>query len=104
MLAVIKTGGKQYIVAPRQKLKIEKIDGEEGKTVVFPEVLLLQDGGKVEIGQPTIAGATVSAKIVKQGKGKKVIAFKYKAKKRYRRKVGHRQFFTEVEITTISAK
>jgi len=102
MLAVIKTGGKQYIVEPGQKLKIEKIDGEEGKTIIFPEVLLFQNGEKIEIGQPAVIGATVSAKIIKQGK-QKVIAFKYKPKKRYRRKVGHRQLFTEVEITAINA-
>ncbi len=105
MLAVIKTGGKQYIVTPGQKLKVEKLEGEAGKEINFPEVLLVEnDDKKVEVGQPTVAGATVSAKIVAQTKGPKVIAYKYKAKKRYHRKKGHRQLLTEVEITKISLK
>ena len=104
MLAVIKTGGKQYIVKPGQKVKIEKIEGEEGKTHTFSDVLLLDDGNNVDIGAPVLSGATVEAKILKQGKGEKVIAYKYKAKKRYHRKKGHRQLFTEVEITQIKAK
>ena len=104
MLAVIKTGGKQYIVKPGQKLKVEKIDGEEGKVVTFSDVLLVEKGDKVEVGQPNVAEAAVQAKIVKQGKGEKVIAYKYKAKKRYHRKIGHRQLFTEVEITAIDIK
>lgn len=104
MLAVIKTGGKQYIVKPGQKLKVEKIEGEEGKGIKFSDVLLVEKDEKVEIGQPTVGGATVSATILKQGKGEKVIAFKYKAKKRYHRKRGHRQLFTEVEIKSIDAK
>jgi len=114
MLAVIKTGGKQYLVSPGQKIKIEKIDPEgkpsasygagkkEGSEVVFDEVLLLQKGNKLEIGTPLVKGAKVTGKIVRQGKAKKVIAFKYKAKKRYKVKKGHRQPFTEVEITKIS--
>jgi large subunit ribosomal protein L21 len=102
MLAVIKTGGKQYIVKPGQKLKIEKIAGDTGKDVVFNDVLLIEDGANdVKIGAPLVAGATVNAKILKQAKGEKVIAYKYKAKKRYHRKKGHRQLFTEVEITDI---
>jgi large subunit ribosomal protein L21 len=104
MLAVIKTGGKQYIVKPGQKLKVEKIEGEEGKEIKFSDVLLVEREEKVEIGQPTVSGATVAATILKQGKGEKVIAFKYKAKKRYHRKKGHRQLFTEVEIKSIDAK
>ncbi|MCU0653422.1 MAG: 50S ribosomal protein L21 [Candidatus Pacebacteria bacterium] len=103
MLAVIKTGGKQYIVTPGQKLKIEKLEGEAGKTVKFEEVLLVEtDDKKVEIGQPTVKGAAVSAKIVAQTKGPKVIAYKYKAKKRYHLKKGHRQQLTEVQIDSIS--
>ena len=114
MLAIIKTGGKQYLVSPGQKIKIEKINPEgkpsashgagkkEGSEVVFDEVLLLQKGNKLEIGTPLVKGATVTGKIVRQGKAKKVIVFKYKAKKRYKVKKGHRQRFTEVEITKIS--
>ena len=105
MLAVIKTGGKQYVVTPGKKLKVEKLEGEEGKTVKFDEVLLIENDDKnVEIGQPTIKGATVTAKILAQTKGSKVIAYKYKAKKRYHRKKGHRQFLTEVQITDIKTK
>ena len=102
MLAVIKTGGKQYIVKPGQKVKIEKIAGIEGESVIFNDVLLIEDGASdVKIGTPQVAGAVVNGKILKQGKGEKVIAYKYKAKKRYHRKKGHRQLFTEVEITDI---
>lgn len=105
MLAVIKTGGKQYIVTPGQKLKIEKLEGEAGSAIKFPEVLLVEsDDKKVQIGEPTVKGATVAAKIVNQTKGPKVIAYKYKAKKRYHKKIGHRQQLTEVEITGIELK
>jgi len=111
MLAVIKTGGKQYLVSPGQKIKIEKIDKaalaktqarKESQEIVFDEVLLLQKGNKLEIGTPLVKGAKVTGKILRQGKAKKVIVFKYKAKKRYKVKKGHRQPFTEVEITKIS--
>jgi large subunit ribosomal protein L21 len=102
MLAVIKTGGKQYIVTPGQKLKVEKLEGEAGKAIKFEEVLLVEkDDQTVEVGQPTVKEAKVSAKIVAQTKGPKVIAYKYKAKKRYHLKKGHRQQLTEVEITGI---
>ncbi len=101
-LAVIKTGGKQYIVTPGQKLKIEKLDVEEGKEVEFPEVLLLEKNKKLEIGTPFVKGAKVKAKVLKQDKAKKITIFKYKPKKRYKVKKGHRQPFTEIEITKIS--
>jgi len=101
MLAVIKTGGKQYLVSPGQKIKIEKLDAKEGKEVTFKDVLLLEKGGKIEIGNPLVEGAKVAGKIISEGKGKKVIVFKFKAKTRYRVKRGHRQPFTEVEITKI---
>ena len=101
MLAVIKTGGKQYLVSPGQKVKIEKLEAKEGKEVTFPEVLLLEKGKKVEIGSPLVKGVKVVGKILKQGKAKKVIIFKYKPKKRYKVKKGHRQSFTEIEITKI---
>lgn len=103
MLAVIKTGGKQYIVSPGQKIKIEKLDKKEGSEITFDEVLVLEKGKKVEIGTPLIEGAKVTGKVLSQGKAKKVIVFKYKSKKRYKRKKGHRQPFTEVEITKIVA-
>jgi len=101
MLAVIKTGGKQYLVSPGQKIKVEKLIAEEGKEVIFDEVLLLEKDKKTELGLPFISGAKVVGKVLRQGKAKKVIAFKYKAKKREKSKKGHRQLFTEVEITKI---
>ena len=101
MLAVIKTGGKQYLVKPGDKIKIEKIKGKEGKEITFKEVLLLEKNKKVEIGTPLVKGAKVVAKILAQGKGKKIIVFKYKPKTRYKVKKGHRQLYTEVEINKI---
>lgn len=101
MLAVIKTGGKQYIVSPGNKIKIEKIDEKEGKEVIFKEVLLLEKNRKIEVGQPKVKGVKVIGKVLKQGRGKKVVIFKYKPKKRYKKKRGHRQPFTEVEIVKI---
>ena len=114
MLAVIRTGGKQYLVSPGQKIKIEKIDPhhlkkdvgaskEKGQEVIFDEVLLLEKNKKAEIGTPMVKGAKVVGKIISQGKGKKVIIFKYKAKTRYKVKKGHRQPFTEVEILKIES-
>lgn len=104
MLAVIKTGGKQYIVQPDQKLKIEKLPQEEGSEVVFEEVLLVEKDGNVQIGAPLVQDAKVTGKILRQGKGKKVIVFKFKPKKREKKKKGHRQLFTEVEIIGIATK
>jgi len=104
MLAIIKTGGKQYLVSPGDKIKIEKIDKKEGKDIVFKEVLLVEKNRKVEIGSPLVKGAKVIGKVLKQGKGKKIIVFKYKPKKRYKKKKGHRQLFTEVEIVKIETK
>jgi large subunit ribosomal protein L21 len=104
MLAVIKTGGKQYLVKPGDKIQIEKIEGEVGKEVSFKEVLLLEKNNKVEIGFPIIEGAEVLGKILEQGRGDKTIVFKYKSKIRYKVKRGHRQHFTEVEIKKISEK
>lgn len=103
MLAVIKTGGKQYLVQPGDKIKVEKLEKEEGKEITFSEVLLLEKNNKLEIGTPHVKGVKVEGKIIKQGKGEKLIIFKYKPKKRYKRKIGHRQRFTEVEITKIEA-
>lgn len=101
MLAVILTGGKQYLVTPGQKIKIEKLENKEGDEVVFDKVLLAQKGNKLEIGTPYVGGGKVLGKVLKQGRGKKIIVFKYKAKKRYHKKKGHRQDFTEVEIGKI---
>lgn len=101
MLAVIKTGGKQYLVSPGDKIKIEKIAGKEGKEVAFKEVLLLEKNKKLEIGEPKVKNAKVTGKILRQGKGEKIVVFKYKPKKRQKVKKGHRQLFTEVEIAKI---
>ena len=102
MLAIIKTGGKQYLVKPGDKIKIEKIEAKEGdKKVIFGQILLVEKNRKLEIGTPLVSGAKVIGKILSQGKGKKVIIFKYKPKTRYKVKKGHRQLFTEVEITKI---
>ncbi len=102
MFAVIRTGGKQYRVRPGQRLQIEKLDAEEGAAIHFDEVLLVADGENVEIGMPHVAGAKVEAKVLAQGREKKKIVFKYHAKARYRKKKGHRQPYTEVEIQHIS--
>lgn len=102
MFAVIKTGGKQYIVKTGQRLKIEKLNVGEGDHFKFDHVLFVsKDDDHVEIGKPYINGATVEAKVLKQGRNKKVIVFKYHPKTRYRKTKGHRQPFTEVEITKI---
>ena len=101
MFAIIQTGGKQYKVSFGQKIKIEKLIANEGEDFVFDKVLLLADGENVKIGSPYIEGAKVEAKILKQGKSRKKIVFKYHSKTRYRKKKGHRQQYTEVEITKI---
>ena len=98
MLAIIKTGGKQYIVRPGDKLKVEKLEEKEGAEVSFSDVLLVEKNKKVAIGTPRVKDMKVEAKVLKHGKGDKIIVFKYKAKKRYKVKKGHRQPFTEVEI------
>ncbi|OGZ84706.1 MAG: 50S ribosomal protein L21 [Candidatus Staskawiczbacteria bacterium RIFOXYD1_FULL_39_28] len=100
MIAIIKTGGKQYLVQPGDKLKIEKLEEKEGKEIKFSDVLLVEKSGKIEIGTPLVK-AEVSAKILSHGKGDKVIVFKYKSKKREAKKIGHRQPYTEIEITGI---
>ena len=102
MYAVIKTGGKQYRVTEGERLRVEKIAGDKGATVDFGEVLML-GGDKVSIGLPLVSGAKVSAEIIRQGLDKKIIVFKMRRRKRYRRKNGHRQPFTELRITGISA-
>lgn len=101
MFAVIKTGGKQYLVSPGDKIKVEKLDTEEGKKITFKEVLLLVNEKDTKIGTPFVKGAKVEAKVLKQDRDKKVTILKYKPKKRYQVKKGHRQPFTEVEILKI---
>ncbi len=99
--AIIKTGGKQYKVSAGDKLRVEKVAGEEGGTVIFQEVLLRSEGGTVQVGAPVVAGAKTEAKVLRNARDKKKIIFKYHPKTRSRRKKGHRQEFTEVEIVSI---
>lgn len=101
MYAVIEACGKQYKVTKGDVVFFEKLDVEEGKKVTFDKVVLLSDEGKVEVGAPYVKGIKVEGKVVAHGKGKKIIVFKYKAKKNYKRKQGHRQPYTKVEITAI---
>jgi len=98
MFAVLKTGGKQYLVSPGDKIKIEKLDIEEGKEIIFDQVLLLEKGKSLKIGDPLVKGAKIIAKVLKQDRAKKIVVFKYKPKKRYQKKMGHRQPYTEIEI------
>lgn len=100
MFAVFKTGGKQYRVAAEDVLKVDKIKGEPGEIVSFGEVLLV-GGDSVTLGTPTVAGATVAAEVLDQGRGRKIIAFKKRRRKNSRRKRGHRQEFTLLRITEI---
>ena len=101
--AVIKSGGKQYKVAEGETVKLEKLDAPDGGEVFFDDVLLVSNGADLKLGLPKVEGAKVSAKVVKNGRARKVIVFKYRAKKRRKKKAGHRQHFTEVKIEKISA-
>lgn len=104
MHAVIKTGGKQYVVKPGDVIDIEKISGEPGEDVNFKEVLLVSaDGEDVKVGSPLVESAKVEGRIVQQKKGEKIVVFKFKRRKGYRKKAGHRQSLTSVEITNINA-
>jgi large subunit ribosomal protein L21 len=105
MYAVIRTGGKQYRVAAGQVIKIERLDGEVGATVAFDQVLMVgadQDGGEPRIGAPLVDGALVTAEVLEQGKGPKIIVFKKKRRKNYRRRRGHRQLQTVLRIRDIA--
>ncbi|MDI3540826.1 50S ribosomal protein L21 [Koleobacter methoxysyntrophicus] len=101
MYAIIETGGKQYRIQEGDILRVEKLDIPEGETVEFDKVLAISKGDSFSVGQPYLEGAKVLGKVLNHGKGKKVIVFKYKAKKNYRRKQGHRQPFTRVQIENI---
>ncbi|MGN6149155.1 MAG: 50S ribosomal protein L21 [Rhizomicrobium sp.] len=102
MFAVIRTGGKQYKVAKDDVISIERLDGDAGAKITFGEVMML-GGDKPKHGAPLISGASVTAEVIEQGKGEKVVAFKKKRRKSTHRKRGHRQHFTKVKITSISA-
>jgi large subunit ribosomal protein L21 len=101
MYAVIKTGGKQYRVSQGDRLKVEKLPGNVGDTVTFGEVLMI-GGESVKLGSPLIGGASVQAKVIAQDRAKKIIVFKFRRRKNYSRKAGHRQPFTALEITGIT--
>lgn len=103
MYAVIKTGGKQYRVQQGDVIFVEKINSQADEAVTFDEVLLVGDGDQTKIGAPTVAGAKVEGKVLAQVKGQKIVVYKYKAKKNERKKQGHRQPYTKVEITAINA-
>ena len=103
MFAVIETGGKQYKVCEGDILFIEKLDAEAEATVKFDKVLAVSDDNGFKVGTPYVEGAAVEAKVVKQGKGKKIYIIKYKPKKNEKKKMGHRQLYTKVEITKIEA-
>jgi large subunit ribosomal protein L21 len=103
MYAIIKAGGKQHRVVEGETLKLEKIEAETGAAINFEEVLLVGAGADVKIGQPVVAGAKVSAEIVSHGRHDKVTIVKFKRRKHHRKQAGHRQWYTEVKITGISA-
>ncbi len=103
MYAIVNTGGKQYRVQPGDTVRVEYLPGDQGDLIELEDVRLFSnDDGEVTVGAPIVEGAKVTAEVVQQGRGKKVIIFKYKAKTRYRRKNGHRQNFTELRVTDIS--
>ncbi|HEY8353634.1 MAG TPA: 50S ribosomal protein L21 [Methylophilaceae bacterium] len=103
MYAVIKTGGKQYRVAAGDKLRVERLASEVGSDVTFDQVLMLADGDNVTIGAPLVDGASVQARVLAHGRGEKVMIFKFRRRKHYRKTQGHRQDYTEVEIGAIGA-
>ncbi len=102
MYAVIETGGKQYRVAPGDTVRVEKLAVEAGQSINLEKVLLVQDGKDIRIGKPIVEGASVKAKVVSHGRGEKIRIFKMKRRKHYRNQAGHRQGYTELEITSIT--
>jgi len=101
MYAVVKTGGKQYKVAPGEKLKVEQIPADVGAEVILDQVLMVGDGDAVRVGQPTLAGATVKATVLAHGRGEKIRIFKMRRRKHYQKHQGHRQNYTELRIESI---
>lgn len=104
MYAVIKTGGKQYRVSPGDKVKVEKLGLAEGDPVVFSDVLMVSDGSEVKVGSPAVEGAEVKGTVMGHGRGKKVLVFKFKKRKGFRKRQGHRQDYTLVRIDEVSSK
>ena len=103
MYAVIKTGGKQYRVAKGQTLKVEQLSVDAGEVIDFEQVLMIADGDNITVGAPFIEGGKVSAKVKAHGRGNKIEVIKFKRRKQYRKQMGHRQNYTEVKVTGISA-
>jgi len=103
MYAVIKTGGKQYRVSAGEKVRIETIEADVGAEVVLDQVLMVGEGDKISVGKPLIAGAAVKATVVSHGRGEKVRIFKHRRRKHYKKQAGHRQNYTEIQISGISA-
>lgn len=103
MYAVIKTGGKQYRVSTGDKLRVETLPAEVGAEIAFDQVLMVAEGEKVSVGKPLVAGATVKATVVSHGRGDKVRIFKHRRRKHFKKQAGHRQNYTEVEISGITA-
>ena len=103
MYAIVKTGGKQYKVAEGDTIFVEKLEADEGETVIFDQVLTVVNDASVKVGRPMVDGAKVTGKVMAHGKGKKILVFKYKAKSNYRKRQGHRQPFTKVVIEKIEA-
>jgi large subunit ribosomal protein L21 len=103
MYAIIETGGKQYKVSENENITIEKLDAVKGATVTFDKVLMVADGDSLKFGQPTVAGASVEAKVVVQDRGERIRVFRFKKRKGYRKTIGHRQYLTQVVVTKIKA-
>ena len=102
MYAIIETGGKQYMVSENMSLKVEKLSAQPGEEIIIDQVLMVNDGnGNIKIGNPLVKDAKVTAKVLEQGRGKKITVFKYKRRKNYRRKQGHRQSYTQIQIKKI---
>jgi len=104
MYAVFRTGGKQYRASEGDRLRVERLDADEGATIAFDEVLLVGEGADVNVGNPLVPGGVVEAKVTEQGRAKKIVVLKFKRRTNYKRVKGHRQHFTEVEVTSISTK
>ncbi len=102
MYAVVVTGGKQYRVEPGEWLRVEKLEGEEGTAITLDRVLMIANGDAIQVGSPVLNGATVTAEIIGQGRGKKVDIIKFRRRKHHRKHQGHRQAYTEIKITSIN--
>lgn len=101
LYAILETGGKQYKVSPGKTFRVEKLPGGRGDSLVFEKVLAVSDDGDIKVGSPYLEGTTIKGTIVRQGKARKILVFKYRAKSNYRRRYGHRQPFTEVRVDSV---